>query len=56
MSVQTYFRTEKGLARLEIKTEDVGIAQVEAYLIACEDGLQPIGTVLAVVPQREDGQ
>jgi len=47
--ILVYFRTAKGLVRLPVETNNVRLAQIEAYWTACEALLKPSSPVLAVI-------
>lgn len=50
--MNVYFRTDNGLVRVFIRETDPGMAQVQAYLIACEQRVLPTSAVLAVISGR----
>ncbi len=48
--MNVYFRSSTGnLLRLDSPSDDPGLAQVEAYLAACEGGITPATAILAVI-------
>ncbi len=54
--ISTYFKSNGRLIRCQINSDSIGIAQVETYLLAVEEGATPDTTVLAVVPNDERPQ
>lgn len=47
--MNVYFRSKGRLLKVSVDTKDVGIAQVDAYLTACEHKAEPDSAVLAVI-------